>query len=101
MKKFNTIEEEAKWLADYNRKTNRDIESIFWFPASDEIRLLETTRELSDEDTGQLYPFYFPAFTDKDVCIGHTIAIALTHPDRLKELSLPVNWGSLDTAKKL
>jgi hypothetical protein len=74
---LNSIEEEARWLAQYNKRTNPDIKNVYWFPAENEIRLLETTEEVPfSEEEKDVSPFYFPAFRD-----------------------LPENWGSWDCGR--
>jgi hypothetical protein len=97
---LNSIEEEARWLAQYNKRTNPDIKNVYWFPAENEIRLLETTEEVPfSEEEKDVSPFYFPAFRDEDVHIKHKLAIALIRPECFGNLNLPENWGSWDCGR--
>ncbi len=105
MIRFESIEEEAKWLAQENKETNPDIQQVFWFPDKErkEIRLVEIT-ELATYtiDEKEVYPFFFGPFSDDQVCIKHLMAIALIHPSSFKKkIELPENWGKWDNAKEL
>ena len=93
------IRHEAEHLAKANREADPDIVEVFWFPAEDEIRLVEVVRNTLPTPSGELEPFYFaPSPADG---IHLRSAVALITPREAGRLKLPSGWGTWKSAKKL
>ena len=94
-----TIEEQAKYLANENRKADPSIREIYWFPHENEIHLVELTDEIPAALNGNVEPFWFhPSPVDG---LTAPSGIALIRPSEYKKLNLPDTWPSWDDAKKL
>jgi hypothetical protein len=96
-----TVEEEAKWLAAYVREDPSFLD-IYWFPAEDEVRLIETMNAATppqEGDDNEIWPFYFgPSLEDG---LTRPSAIALIRPCDVRVLTLPEGWGTWDDAVTL
>lgn len=90
------IKEAAQRLADLNAEAVPEIQEIWLFPNDREIRLIEVHPLLPPDD--EIIPFHFPA--DPVNGVGYPIAVALVSFVN-RELHLPEDWGSWDSAKCL
>ncbi len=88
-----TIEENARQLVTLHAR-DATIERIYFFPASEEIRLIETDPLMPPAE--RIFPFYFGESPAEE--IYYSLAIALIHPDDLRRLPLPEGWGTWDDA---
>ena len=93
------IRQEAEHLAKANREAEPDIIEVYWFPADDEIRLVEVLRTTLPSPSGELEPFYFaPSPADG---IHLRSAVALITPAEAGRLKLPPGWGTWRSAKRV
>ena len=92
-----TIEQQARYLADYGREMEPGIVKVYWFPAADEIRLVSlfAMRCLLPR-TGKLCPFYFRP-SPKDGLTAWS-AVAMIQPTEFGKLDLPKNWVAWEEA---
>ena len=94
-----SVRQQAESLAKANREADPDIGDIYWFPADDEIRLVEVVRTPVPVSGGNLEPFYFPAVPADGIELRS--AISLINPEEAGVLKLPADWGTWKGAKKL
>jgi hypothetical protein len=92
------MREQAMMLARENREAEPSIERIFWFPDTEEIRLVELTPQVPASGD-RLQPFYFRA-APTDGIIAPS-GIALIRPDEYRRLRLPEGWPTWDQAEEL
>lgn len=91
-----TIEEQARSLAADNREAEPGIEKVYWFPHSEEIRLVSLFSNMPASGDGELHPFYFhPSPADG---IFAPSRVALIRPEEFGKLGLPPDWGNWDDA---
>ncbi len=93
------IKEQARKLAEDNKKAEPKIEKIYWFPSKKEIHLLELEENIIPALDGRVDPFYFrPSPED-----GYTFpyGIAIIRPLEFGKLKLPRRWGKWDDAEEL
>jgi hypothetical protein len=55
------IREQAELLARENREADPSIQQVFWFPHSQEVRLIETTPEVPLSGDHTVHPSYYRA----------------------------------------
>jgi hypothetical protein len=94
-----TVEQQARLLADENRQAEPEITKVFWFPDDEEVRLVELHRGIPANADGRLRPFYFRAAATRD--LPAPSGIALIRPDEFGKLELPPSWGDWDNAVEL
>ena len=92
-----SLRAEAERLALDNVAEEPSIEAVYWFPAKDEIRLIEVDATFPMGDS--IDPFYFRA--DPANGTGRTSGIAMVRPEQVRKLSPPDGWGTWDEAKLL
>ena len=91
------LRRQAERLARANVEAEPSIEEVFWFPAEDEIRLVEVDRTTPPSDC--ISPFYFRA--DPGGGTGFTSGIAIIRPEEKEKLDPPEGWGKWKDAKKI
>jgi hypothetical protein len=84
-----TLEDTARELAQANAKAEPTILRIYWFPHSDQIRLVEIDEEALRDDDETIHPFYFRPTED----VPFTSGIALLPPSEEKKKLVPQDWG--------
>ena len=87
----NIIEAQAKQLAADHKEAEPDVERIYWFPDSEEVRLIVVTPSIPPSGDGALHPFYFRANASDN--LPSPSAIALIRPEESGKLRLPPKWG--------
>ena len=94
-----SVRQQAENLAKANREAAPDIGDIYWFPANDEIRLVEVVQTPVPTSGDELEPFYFaPVPVDG---IDLRSAVALINPEEAGKLNLPAGWGTWNDAERL
>ena len=86
-----SIENQARLLADENRKAEPGITKVFWFPDDREIRLVSLLEEIPVSEDGVLHPFYFRA-SPRDGLTAPS-SVSLIKPEGFGVLKLPDGWG--------
>jgi hypothetical protein len=94
-----SIEEQARFLAADNRKAEPSIKKIYWFPHSDELRLVELLDEVPASQDVQVRPFYFRASPEDGLSV--VSSIAMIRPEEFGKLQLPKDWGDWSEAIEL
>jgi hypothetical protein len=93
------IKNQALLLAKDNRQADPSITKVFWFPADDEVRLLELTPKIPTSPDGTVHPYRFgPSLRDK---LLFPSAIALIRRGEFGQLKLPEGWGTWQEAEEL
>lgn len=93
------IEKQARLLAQEARRSDPSIVKFYWFPAVDEVRLIEVATDMPPSLSAEVEPFYFPAAPDHDMPAPSGVAAIRLDEDR--KLILPTEWGDWDTAVEL
>ena len=91
------IREHARKLAEANAEAEPSISDAYWFPAEDEIRLIEIDRETATSDC--VMPFYFGEDPEGEIPVPSGIAII--RPEEKDTLSPPEGWGTWDDAERI
>ena len=94
-----SVRQQAESLAKANREADPDIGDIYWFPADDEIRLVEVVRTPVPTSGDELEPFYFAPVPADGIDLRS--AVALINLEEAGKLKLPTGWGTWNNAKKL
>jgi hypothetical protein len=94
-----TIERQARFLADDNRRAEPDIRKIYWFPHEEEVRLVELTDLIPAADEEMVQPFYFQASPEDN--LPAPSGIAMIRPEEFGKLKLPEDWGDWAQAVEL
>ena len=84
------IREYARRLAEANAEAEPSISDAYWFPAEDEIRLIEVDRDTPPSDC--VMPFYFGEDPEGDIPVPS--GIAMIRPEEKDTLSPPEGWGT-------
>jgi hypothetical protein len=93
------IEQQARLLANDNRRAEPQITRIFWFPDDKEVRLVELIDQVPSSADREVRPFYFrPSPQDN---LPAPSAIAMIRPDEYGTSKLPEGWGDWDDATEL
>jgi hypothetical protein len=95
----NSIKDQAILLAMENRRAERGIEEIYWFPDDEEVRLVCVAESAGLSLSGDLEPFYFDASPEDD--LPSRSAIALIRKSEFGNLNLPDGWRLWNDAVKL
>ena len=93
------VERQAQLLAKDNKLAEPAIQRIFWFPDSEEVRLVELTNEIPVSGDGNLHPYYFRANITENLPVAS--GIALIRPEEFGKLRLPEKWGQWQSAVEL
>lgn len=94
-----TIKNQAKELAKDNRKAEPSITKVYWFPNDKEVRLVELTDIIPQNDDGELHPFFFRSSPQNN--LPAPSGIAMIRPDEYGKLKLPDDWGKWEDAQEL
>lgn len=94
-----TIESQARMLAEENRKAEPAIVKVFWFPHEEEVRLVELSEAMPASQDPEAYPFYFRS-SPKDGLPAPS-GILLIRPEEFGKLKLPPDWGDWKLAVEL
>lgn len=97
--KLKRIYELALKLASEDKKNEPNIQSVYWFPNENEVRLLALEDDFIASGSGYVEPYYFS--TDAKFGQIAPSGLALIRTDEFQKLKLPERWGSWDKAKKL
>ncbi len=95
-------EQEAKILADENRKGDRSVQRVLWFPSrngNEEIHLVLVSEQSPSDDDNLLHPFYFGAVPEQGV--SRSSAVAIIRPNEVGKLTLPTGWVNWNEAKEV
>ncbi len=92
------IKSQALLLAKEARLTDPDITTIYWFPADDEVRLVEVAKNIQPTD-GRIEPFYFPASVQDQMPALSGVAVIRAGEERVRPL--PEGWGDWSAAQEL
>lgn len=93
------IEDQARLLVKDNQDADPSITNVYWFPAADEVRLLELTSDIPISPDGTVHPYRFgPSPRNK---LRFPSTIALIRPEEFGQLQLPKGWGTWRKAKEL
>lgn len=88
----------AQELAEANGNSEPAISVVYWFPATDEIRLIAVDSTVASTRNGDaIAPFYFKA--NRQWGAPYPLAIALIHPEDDHHAPLPNGWNSWDEAE--
>jgi hypothetical protein len=93
------IQEQARLLADDNRKAEPAITTVFWFPDPDEVRLVEVHSGIAATPEGPLHPFFFRESPDDN--LPAPSGIVLVRPEEVRQRELPEEWGSWEDGIEL
>ena len=91
------VRRQAEALAKANVELEPNIEEVFWFPAEDQIRLIETDPTTPPSDC--IAPFYFRP--DPSAGTGFTSGLAVIRPDDKDRLDPPKGWGTWKDAERI
>ena len=94
-----TIEKQARRLAQEALRTDPSIVKFYWFPADDEVRLIEVATDMPPSLSTEVEPFYFPPAPKHDMPAPSGVALIRLDEDR--KLTLPSGWGDWDAAVEL
>lgn len=92
------MHEIAMSLARANKESEPNIQRIFWFPHTEEVRLVEVDPESLP---GESHAVAFHFGPDVGGGIPVPSAIALIRPEEVKVLAPPKDWGNWEDAKEL
>lgn len=89
------IKEVAERLAREHGEIEPTVESIYWFPAVDEIRFVELdSATIASEE---IEPFYFTP--DLEGGVPFPSGVAVIRADEKDKLKPPEGWGDWDNAE--
>ena len=93
------IEKQALLLAEEARRTDPSIIKFYWFPADNEVRLVEVATNMQPSLSAEVEPYYFPPAPRMNMPAPSGVALILAGEDG--KLSLPKGWGGWDSAVEL
>ena len=96
---LNKIREQALKLAKQDKLAEPNIQSVYWFPDENEIRIIELEKEFIASGSGSVEPYYFSPSLDEGITLPSGIAVIRS--DEFRQLHLPKNWGTWDKAEEL
>ena len=99
MTTMESVEQQARFLAEDNRKAEPSIQKIYWFPHPDELRLVELLDEIPVSMDEQIHAFYFQPSPEDGLTIGSRIA--MIRPEEFGKARLPRGWGEWSDAVEL
>ena len=91
------IEEAARKMAAANIEAAPETEAIYFFPAEDEIRLIET--DPTTLPSREIVPYYFGAAPSSGIPFRSSVALIL--PNEAFRLAPPQEWGTWKDAVQL
>lgn len=91
------IEQAARRMAATNVEAAPETEAIYFFPAEDEIRLIET--DPTTLPSAEAVPYYFGAAPKSG--IPFRSSVALICPEEAFRLAPPPGWGTWEDAVRL
>jgi hypothetical protein len=91
-----TIEQQARYLANYGREVEPGIVKVYWFPAQEEIRLISLYPDMPASEDEHLAPFYFKPSPEDGITFWS--AVAMIQPSEFGNLELPKEWGAWNDA---
>jgi hypothetical protein len=94
-----TIQKQALLLAEEARRTDPSIIKFYWFPAENEVRLVEVATNMQPSLSAEVEPYYFPPAPRMNMPAPSGVALILSGEDG--KLSLPKGWGGWDSAVEL
>jgi len=94
-----TIQKQAQFLAEEARRTDPNIIKFYWFPAENEVRLVEVATDMQPSLDDEVQPFYFPASPEHNMPALSGVALIRDGEDG--KLKLPVGWGTWAEAELL
>jgi hypothetical protein len=93
------IQKQAQLLAEEARRTDPSIIKFYWFPAENEVRLVEVATDMQASPDDEVQPFYFPAAPQYNMPALSGVALIRDGEDG--KLKLPQGWGTWDNAELL
>lgn len=93
------IREQAKILAAESKKSEPDIDKIYWFPHDSEVHLIQIDDKTITSLSGEVEAFYFDASPEDNITVPSGIAII--RPNEYGNLTLPEGWGDWDDGQPL
>lgn len=93
------IQKQALLLAEEARRTDPNIIKFYWFPAENEVRLVEVATDMQPSLDDAVQPFYFPASPQHNMPALSGVAIIRDGEDG--KLKLPKGWGTWAEAELL
>jgi hypothetical protein len=94
-----TIHKQALLLAAEARRTDPNIIKFFWFPAENEVRLVEVATDMQPSLDDEVQPYYFPASPQHNMPALSGVALIRDGEDG--KLKLPKGWGTWAEAELL
>lgn len=94
-----TIQKQALLLAEEARRTDPSIIKFYWFPAENEVRLVEVATNMQPSLSAEVEPFYFPPAPKHNMHVVSGVALIRDGEDG--KLKLPEGWGDWDAAVQL
>lgn len=91
------LEQAARKMAAANVKAAPETEAIYFFPAQNEIRLIEIDPTTLPSEA--IVPYYFGAAPQSG--IPYRSSVALIRPEEVRRLSPPAGWGNWNDAVQL
>jgi hypothetical protein len=96
---MSTIQQQAQLLAEEASRMDPNIIKFYWFPAENEVRLVEVATDMQRSLDDEVQPFYFPASPQDNMPALSGVAIIRDGEDY--KLKLPNGWGTWDQAELL
>lgn len=93
------IHKQALLLAAEARRTDPNIIKFFWFPAENEVRLVEVATDMQPSLDDEVQPYYFPASPQHNMPALSGVALIRDGEDG--KLKLPKGWGTWAEAELL
>lgn len=94
-----TIRDQALLLAEEARRSDPSIIKFYWFPAQNEVRLVEVATDMQPSPDQEVQPFYFPASPQHN--LPALSGVALIRDGEDGKLKLPEGWGTWADAELL
>lgn len=91
----NDMKKIAEQLAEKHAEIEPTVERIYWFPATDEIRLVELDSATMESE--KIEAFYFTP--DPTEGVPFRSAVAVIRTEEKNKLEPPEEWGSWDDAE--
>jgi hypothetical protein len=93
------IKQQARFLAEENRKAEPDIGKVYWFPHDQEVRLVELSKIMPASQENELHPFYFNASPEDG--LPAPSGVTIIRPEEFGKLKLPPDWCDWSEAVEL
>jgi hypothetical protein len=93
------IEKLAREIAEDHAESEPGIVRVYWFPADEEIRIVEIDESLPSkmeaDAPGKMTPFYF----QRNGAMRNPLVLELISPDDENKIGVPAGWGDWKDAK--